>query len=82
MSVDHMKHTPTPSPSTQHILLSPVQGDLLLLEIPPVLLVYQNQIKEILDAEFVVDVAIRRSEVVGAEEQTDGNAFACMKAER
>lgn len=47
----------------------PVHRDLLLLEVPPVLLVHEHEVQEVLDAELVVDVAVGRRQVVRAQEQ-------------
>ena len=49
----------------------PVNRDLLLLEIPPVLLVNQHQVQVIPRRKLLVDVAERRRELEPAEEEPD-----------
>ena len=45
----------------------------LLLEIPPLLLVHQNQVDIVTNREFLVDVPHGGREVVPTQEQTNGN---------
>ena len=49
----------------------------LLFEISSVLLVDKNQIEIVPHAKFLVDVPERRRQVKAAEEQSNGNSFAC-----
>mmetsp|Transcript_9119 Transcript_9119/g.35591 ORF Transcript_9119/g.35591 Transcript_9119/m.35591 type:complete len:366 (+) Transcript_9119:1141-2238(+) len=46
-----------------------IERDLLLLEIPPVLLVHQHQVEVVLDAEPVAHVLVRGRQVVRRQEQ-------------
>ena len=45
----------------------------LLLEVPPLLLVHQNQVDIVTNREFLVDVPHGGREVVPTQEQTNGN---------
>mmetsp|Transcript_1081 Transcript_1081/g.2535 ORF Transcript_1081/g.2535 Transcript_1081/m.2535 type:complete len:252 (+) Transcript_1081:258-1013(+) len=63
------------------LLFEPVLGfseqlDLLLLEVPPLLLVHQHQVQEVPHAELVVDVLVGWGELVRRKEQPDGDVFA------
>ena len=55
----------------------PPDGDLLLLEVATILLVHEHQVQVVLDAELVVDVAVRRRElpVDAREEQAHGDTL-------
>lgn len=59
-----------------YLVLIAKDGNLLLLEIPPALLIYQNQIQVIPRAELLVDVSEGRCEFKATQEQSDGNGFA------
>ena len=48
----------------------------LLLEVPPVFFVDEDEVEVVARAEFLVDVAEGRSEVEAAEEETYGDRFA------
>jgi len=45
-----------------------MEDELLLLEIPPVLLVYEDEVEIVPDAEFLVDIAERRCQVKATKE--------------
>lgn len=57
------------------VLRNPEYGDLLLLEVPPVFLVDQNQIKIVARAKLLVDVAEGRCQFKASEEESDGDRF-------
>ena len=48
---------------------------LLLLEVPAVLGVDQYQVQEVLDAELVLDVFVRRSKVIPGQIQANRDTF-------
>lgn len=52
----------------------PVQLDLLLLEVSPVLLIHEHQIEVVLHAELVVDQLVGGRQVVGRQEQPASEA--------
>ena len=54
----------------------PVDRDLLLLEVPPVLLVDEDEVEVISRAELLVHVAERRRQVEAPEEESDGDRLA------
>jgi len=49
----------------------------LLLEIPPVFFIHQNQIEVILHAELIVDVSVGWGHIIRAQEQPDWNRLPC-----
>lgn len=59
------------------LLFCPIHGNLLLLEIPPVFFINQNQIEVILHAELVVDVFVGWGQIIRTQEQPDWNRLAC-----
>jgi len=61
------------------ILGYPDDCDLLLLKVPPVLLVDEDEVEVIPRAELFVDVAEGGCEVEAAEEEPDGDRFAAHR---
>jgi uncharacterized protein (DUF779 family) len=50
------------------VLFCPINGNLLLFEIPPVFFINQNQIMVIVHTELVVDISVGRGQIVGTQE--------------
>ena len=49
----------------------------LLFEVPPLLLVHQNEVDVVTDGELLVDVSHGRCQLVTAQEQANGNGLTC-----
>ena len=47
----------------------------LLLEVPPLLLVHQDQVEVVADTELLVDIPHGGREVVAGQEETDGDGL-------
>merc|ERR1712106_156531 len=64
-----------PQRQLPHPLPLPPECDFLLLEVPPLLLVYQNQVQVVPDRKLLVDVPHGGGEVVSSKEDPDGNTL-------
>ena len=62
-------------PSTPPPSFLAVYGDFLLLEVSPILLVHEHKVQVVAHAELVVDITVRGREVVGAQEDADGDGL-------
>lgn len=59
--------------------LTSVEINLLLLEVAPVLLIHQDEIQKVFDAEAVVHVFHGGGKIVGRQEKTDGDDLATSR---
>lgn len=57
------------------VLLNPDHLDLMLLEVPPFLYIKQDQVKEVLSAEAVVDIHMGRGQFIRSDKESNRNSF-------
>lgn len=57
----------------------PEDGDLVLLVVSPVFLVYENEVEVIPSVELLVHISECRCEVKAAEEQSDRDGLSCVE---